>query len=44
VFLAMKNGVRLPPKQHDVIKLFIAENKTKRKTESNNNWRSKKNA
>jgi hypothetical protein len=31
VFLAMKNGVYLPPKQHDVIKLFIAANKTKGK-------------
>jgi hypothetical protein len=29
VFLAMKNGVHLPPKQHDVIKPFIAANKTK---------------
>jgi hypothetical protein len=27
----MKNGVHLPPKQHDVIKPFIAANKTKRK-------------
>jgi hypothetical protein len=29
VFLAMKNGVHLLPKQHDVIKPFIAANKTK---------------
>jgi hypothetical protein len=29
VFLAMKNGVHLPPKQHDVIKSFIAASKTK---------------
>jgi hypothetical protein len=27
----MKNEVHLPPKQHDVIKLFIAANKTKGK-------------
>jgi hypothetical protein len=27
----MKNGVHLPPKQHDVIKPFIAANKTKGK-------------
>jgi hypothetical protein len=27
----MKNGVSLSPKQHDVIKLFIAANKTKQK-------------
>jgi hypothetical protein len=27
----MKNGVHLPPKQHDVIKTFIAANKTKGK-------------
>jgi hypothetical protein len=25
----MKNGVHIPPKQHDVIKPFIAANKTK---------------
>jgi hypothetical protein len=25
----MKNGVHLPPKQHDVIKPFIVANKTK---------------
>jgi hypothetical protein len=31
VFLAMKNGVHLPPKQHNVIKPFIAANKTKGK-------------
>jgi hypothetical protein len=31
VFLAMKNGISLSPKQHDVIKLFIASNKTKSK-------------
>jgi hypothetical protein len=30
-FLAMKNGVHLPPKQHDVIKLFIAAKKQKEK-------------
>jgi hypothetical protein len=30
----MKNGVSLSPKQHDVIKPFIAANKEKRKTES----------
>jgi hypothetical protein len=29
VFLAMENGVSLSPKQHDVIKPFIAANKTK---------------
>jgi hypothetical protein len=29
VFLAMENGVSLSPKQHDVIKTFIAANKTK---------------
>jgi hypothetical protein len=29
VFLAMKNGISLSPKQHDVIKPFIAANKTK---------------
>jgi hypothetical protein len=29
VFLEMKNGVSLSPKQHDVIKPFIAANKTK---------------
>jgi hypothetical protein len=29
VFLAMENGVSLSPKQYDVIKLFIAANKTK---------------
>jgi hypothetical protein len=27
----MKNGVHLPPKQHDVVKPFIAANKTKGK-------------
>jgi hypothetical protein len=27
----MKNGVHLSPKQHDVIKPFIAENKEKEK-------------
>jgi hypothetical protein len=27
--MAMKNGVHLPPKQHDVIKPFIAARKTK---------------
>jgi hypothetical protein len=27
----MKNGVHLPPKQHDVIKPFIVANKTKGK-------------
>jgi hypothetical protein len=27
----MKNGVHLPPKQYDVIKPFIAANKTKEK-------------
>jgi hypothetical protein len=27
----MKNGVHLPPKQHDMIKPFIAANKTKGK-------------
>jgi hypothetical protein len=27
----MKNGVHLPPKQHDVIKPFIEANKTKGK-------------
>jgi hypothetical protein len=32
----MKNGFHLPPKQHDVIKLFIAANKQK-KTENKNN-------
>jgi hypothetical protein len=32
----MKNGVHLPPKQHDVIKPFIAAKKQK-KTESKNN-------
>jgi hypothetical protein len=31
VFLAMKNGVCLPPNKHDVIQLFIATNKTKGK-------------
>jgi hypothetical protein len=31
VFLAMKNGVHLLQKEHDVIQPFIAENKTKRK-------------
>jgi hypothetical protein len=29
VFLAMKNGVHLPPKQLDVIQPFIAANKAK---------------
>jgi hypothetical protein len=29
VFLAMKNGVSLSPKQYDVIKPFIAASKTK---------------
>jgi hypothetical protein len=29
VFLAMENGVSLSPEQHDVIKPFIAANKTK---------------
>jgi hypothetical protein len=29
VFLAMENRVSLSPKQHDVIKPFIAANKTK---------------
>jgi hypothetical protein len=29
VFLVIKNGVSLSPKQHDVIKPLIAENKTK---------------
>jgi hypothetical protein len=29
VFLAMKIGVSLSPKQHDVIKPFIAATKTK---------------
>jgi hypothetical protein len=36
VFLAMKNRVHLPPKQHDVIKPFIAANK-QNKTENKNN-------
>jgi hypothetical protein len=29
VFLAMKNGVHLPQKQHDVIKPFIVASKAK---------------
>jgi hypothetical protein len=31
VFLAMKNGVHLLQKEHDVIQPLIAANKTKRK-------------
>jgi hypothetical protein len=33
----MKNGVCLPPNQHDVIQPFIAASKAKRKTENKNN-------
>jgi hypothetical protein len=33
----MKNGISLYPKQHDVIKPFIAASKAKRKTKSKNN-------
>jgi hypothetical protein len=29
VFMAMKNGVHLLQKEHDVIQLFIVANKTK---------------
>jgi hypothetical protein len=37
VFLAMKNGVCLPPNQYDVIQPFIAVSKAKGKNESKNN-------
>jgi hypothetical protein len=36
VLLAMKNRVSLSPKQHDVIKPFIAASKAKIKIESKN--------
>jgi hypothetical protein len=36
VFSAMKNGVHLLQKEHDVIQPFMAASKAKRKTESKN--------